>query len=98
MGVFSSFTRDVEFEVKFKGFLFSLQMYYCATYICFFVAVVPTAANHNGGHCWPGSWPGGQLFPRSDSVFLTVDHPLCLLASNQWAVVFFERASTPTTA
>lgn len=97
MGVFSSFTRDIEFEVKFKGCYLACKCFH-ATYICFFVAVVPTAANHNGGQCWPESWPGGQLFPRSDSVFLTVDHPLCRLASNYWAVVFFERASTPTTA
>lgn len=92
------YRNDIEFEVKVKGCYLACICFH-ATYICVFVAVVPTATNHNRGRCWPEGWPGGQLFPRSDTVFfwlLTVPSACWLLTSKLW--YFSERASTPTAA
>lgn len=62
-------SHDIEFEVKVKGCYLVCKCFQ-ATDVCVFVPLVPTAADQNQGHSWPESLSGGQLFPRSDTVFL----------------------------
>lgn len=100
VGVFSSCPpHDIEFEVKVKGcYLAFFFKCFQAAYVCVFVPLVPAAEDQIWGHSWPERRPGGQLFPRSDTVFLwllTIPSACWLPTSALW---FVERASTPTTA
>lgn len=94
VGVFSSCPHDIEFEVKVKGCYLVCKCFQ-ATYVCVFVPLVPTAADQNRGHSWPESRPGGQLFPRSDTVFLwllTIPSACWLPTSGLW---FFWKSIHP---